>query len=58
MREAQPRFEGHDQPKVPLWGYTDEKDPGQEMARKIEAAASHGIDVMLFDWYRYDACRF
>ena len=57
MREAQPRFEGHDQPKVPLWGYTDEKDPAV-MARKIEAAASHGIDVMLFDWYRYDSVPF
>ena len=57
VREAQPRFEGHDQPKVPLWGYTDEKDPAV-MARKIEAAASHGIDVMLFDWYRYDSVPF
>lgn len=57
VREAQPRFEGHDLPKVPLWGYTDEKDPAV-MARKIEAAASHGIDVMLFDWYRYDSVPF
>ena len=57
VREAQPLFEVHDQPKVPLWGYTDEKNPAV-MARKIEAAASHGIDVMLFDWYRYDSVPF
>lgn len=24
---AVPKFEGHDQPLVPLWGYEDESDP-------------------------------
>ena len=24
------------------------------MAKKIDAAADHGIDVFLFDWYHYD----
>jgi hypothetical protein len=24
------------------------------MARKIDAAADHGIGVFLFDWYMYD----
>ena len=24
------------------------------MARKIDAAASHGIDAFIFDWYRYN----
>jgi hypothetical protein len=36
-----------------LWGYTDESDP-KEMAQKIEAAADHGIDAFIFDWYYYD----
>ena len=27
VRKAKPRFPGHKQPKVPLWGYTDESDP-------------------------------
>ncbi len=53
VRRAEPRFEGHRQPRVPLWGYEDEADP-EVMARKIAAAADHGIDVFLFDWYYYD----
>jgi len=50
---ARPRFPGHRQPRVPLWGYEDESDPAV-MARKIDGAADHGIDVFLFDWYHYD----
>ena len=53
IKEATPRFEGHQQPKVPLWGYTDEADPKQ-MAQKIKAAATHGIDAFIFDWYYYE----
>ncbi len=53
VREARPRFPGHHQPNVPLWGYTNEADP-REMARKITAAADHGIDAFLFDWYYYE----
>lgn len=53
VKEARPKFIGHQQPKVPLWGYTDEADP-EQMAQKINAAASHGIDAFIFDWYYYD----
>ncbi len=53
VKAARPRFPGHAQPKVPLWGYADESDPAV-MARKIDAAADHGIDAFLFDWYHYD----
>jgi len=53
IKAAKPRFPGHQQPKVPLWGYTDESNP-KEMARKIKAAADHGIDAFIFDWYYYD----
>lgn len=53
VKEATPRFEGHRQPRVPAWGYADEADPA-EMARKIDAAASHGVDAFIFDWYWYD----
>lgn len=44
---ARPRFPGHRQPRVPVWGYEDEADP-QVMARKIAAAADHGVDVFIF----------
>jgi len=53
LKAAKPRFPGHQQPKVPLWGYEDESDPGV-MARKIDAAADHGIDAFIFDWYHYN----
>jgi len=53
IKAARPRFPGHAQPKVPLWGYEDESDP-QVMAKKIDAAADHGIDAFIFDWYYYE----
>ena len=53
IKAARPRFEGHEQPKVPLWGYLDESDP-LVMEQKIDAAADHGIDVFIFDWYHYE----
>ena len=53
MKYATPRFPGHRQPRVPLWGYQDEADPAV-MAQKIDAAANAGIDTFVFDWYWYD----
>jgi hypothetical protein len=53
VKQARPRFEGHAQPKAPLWGYEDEADP-TAMARKIDAAADHGVSHFVFDWYWYD----
>ncbi len=53
VKRAEPRFPNHRQPRVPAWGYEDESDP-QVMAKKIDAAADHGIDVFLFDWYYYN----
>ena len=50
---ARSRFEGHNQPKVPLWGFEDEADPAV-MAKKIDAAADHGVDAFIFDWYWYE----
>ena len=53
IKAARPRFEGHAQPKIPAWGYLDESDP-LVMEKKIDAAADHGIDAFIFDWYYYD----
>jgi hypothetical protein len=53
VKAAKPRFPGHQQPKVPLWGYADESDP-KVMAQKIAAAADHGINAFIFDWYYYN----
>ncbi len=53
VRAAAPKFAGHQQPRVPAWGYEDESDPGV-MERKIHAAASHGVNTFVFDWYWYE----
>ncbi len=57
VRQALPRFPGHRQPRVPQWGYEDEADPAV-FARKIEAAADHGLDSFIFDWYWYENAPF
>ena len=50
--EAVPKWDGHDQPLRPLWGYENEADP-RVMERKIDAAVSHGVNVFIYDWYWY-----
>jgi hypothetical protein len=49
----QPKFEGHQQPRRPLWGTINEADPGV-MKEQIDAAADHGVNVFIYDWYWYD----
>ena len=53
VKNAKPRFEGHYQPKVPLWGYEDESDPAV-MEKKIETAKKYGVDCFIFDAYFYE----
>ena len=53
IKKGTPRFEGHYQPKVPLWGYEPDDDP-KVMERWIDAATEHGVNVFIFDWYWYD----
>ena len=52
-----PKLQGHEQPGYPLWGYINEADPYiAEM--EINAAADHGVNVFIFDWYWYDGMPF
>lgn len=53
VKRAEPRWDGHWQPRMPLLGYEDEADP-EVMGRKMDVALTHGVDVFLFDWYWYD----
>jgi hypothetical protein len=53
VKNGKPEFDGHYQPKVPIWGYPDESDP-KVMARSIDVMADAGIGAIIFDWYRYD----
>jgi hypothetical protein len=41
----------------PLWGYESDADP-IAMAKKIDAAVSHGVNAFIFDWYWYDNAPF
>ena len=56
VQRAIPRFEGHMQPKVPLWGYENHSDP-TVMSNVIETASSYGVDAFIFDWYWYREIR-
>ncbi len=53
IRKGTPRFPGHYQPKQPLWGYEMDDDP-KVMERWIDAAADHGVNTFIFDWYWFD----
>lgn len=53
VRRAEPRYPGHRQPREPFWGYEDESEPAV-MEKKINAAADHGVNAFIFDWYWYD----
>ena len=50
---AKPKFEGHRQPRVPLWGYLDESDP-KTQEKIIDTALKYGVNTFIFDWYWYD----
>ena len=39
--------------RKPVWGYVNEADP-MVMEMEIEAAARHGVNVFIYDWYWYD----
>ena len=53
VRSANAKFPGHQWPRKPLWGYVNEADP-YVMEMEIEAAADHGVNVFIYDWYWYD----
>lgn len=53
VKSATAKFPGHVWPRKPLWGYVNEADP-YVMEMEIEAAAAHGVNVFIYDWYWYD----
>lgn len=53
VRKAGPKFAGHTWPRRPLWGYCNEADP-YVMEMQIQAAADHGVNLFIYDWYWYD----
>ena len=53
VKAMKPVIEGHAWPRKPLWGYVNEADP-YVMEMQIEAAANHGVNVFIYDWYWFD----
>lgn len=53
VKNAVKKFPGHSWPRKPLWGYINEADP-YVMEMEINAAADHGVNVFIYDWYWYD----
>ena len=53
VKAAMPKFPGHKWPRKPLWGYVNEADP-YVMEMQINAAADHGVNVFIYDWYWFD----
>jgi len=50
VRECRPRFEGHLQPRTPLLGEYDDRDP-LEVARRVRLALDHGVDALVYGFF-------
>ncbi len=53
IKKGNPRYEGHYQPRQPLWGYEMDNDP-EVVERWIDVATDHGVNVFVYDWYWYE----
>lgn len=53
IKKGDPRFEGHYQPKVPLWGYEMDNDP-MVVEKWIQTALAYGVNTFVYDWYWFD----
>lgn len=53
IKKGNPRYEGHYQPRQPLWGYEMDNDP-EVVERWIDVAVDHGVNVFVYDWYWYE----
>lgn len=53
VKNAVSKFPGHSWPRKPVWGYVNEADP-RVMEMEINAAADHGVNVFIYDWYWFD----
>lgn len=45
-------YKGQYEPEVPLWGQLKGNDP-VTMAKYIQVMTTHGINTIIFDWYRF-----
>lgn len=50
VRACKPRFPGHAQPRVPLLGEYDDRDP-REVGRRVALALEHGIEAFVYGFF-------
>ena len=50
VRACRPRFDGHAQPRVPLLGEYDDRDPS-EVGKRIRIARDHGVDALVYGFF-------
>lgn len=50
VRECRPRFPDHRQPRVPLLGSYDDRDPGA-VAQRIQLALDHSVDAFIYGFF-------
>ena len=53
IERGTPMFEGHYQPRQPLWGQLPDDDP-QVVERWIQTALKYGVNTFIYDWYWYN----
>jgi hypothetical protein len=50
VEQCAPRFAGHVQPRVPLWGRYDDRDP-REVGRRVALCRAHAIDGLVYGFF-------
>lgn len=53
IEQGNPRFEGHYQPRLPLWGQEMDNDPAV-VEKWIQTALKYGVNTFVYDWYWFD----
>lgn len=53
IKKATCRAPGHNWPRSPRWGYTNDADP-YVMDMHIDAALEYGVNTFIYDWYWFD----
>lgn len=54
ISKGDPRWEGHYQPRRPMWGYELDNDP-EVVEKWINTALEHGVNTFIYDWYWFNA---
>lgn len=50
VAQCRPRFEGHAQPRVPLLGPYDDRDP-RAVGERVRLARAHGVDALVYGFF-------